>query len=399
VTAAPARTANLTCPCCQTPGVRPFYEVDRVPVNSVLLLETRQEALDFPVGTISLGLCEACGFVYNTTFDPELLEYSGRYDPTQAYSPTFNTWHRALAERLVDTYGLHDKKVVEIGCGKGEFLNMLCEIGPNRGVGFDPAYSAERNTSLAKDRIEFVVDFYSEKYEQTKGDFVCCKMTLEHISPVERFMQTVRRSVGDDQETVVFFQVPDVERILEETAFWDVYYEHCSYFSMGSLGRVFQRTGFDVVGLAREYDNQYLMIDARPAGGAPRTLPPQANDLERIGKLAGDFAERLSDERRRWSERIAEYEKSGKKVVVWGSGSKGVSFLTTLGVSDGIEFVVDINPHRQGFYMASTGQRIVGPEFLESYLPDVVIVMNPVYEKEIREDLHGRGLEPEVLTT
>ena len=31
--------------------------------------------------------------------------------------------------------------------------------------------------------------------------------------------------------------------------------------------------------------------------------------------------------------------------------------------------------------------------------PDVVIVMNPVYEREIRADLSQRGLEPEVLTT
>lgn len=391
--------ANLVCPCCGTQGVEVFYEVSPVPVNSVLLLKTKQEAVDFPTGTIALGLCNHCGFVYNTTFDPKLLEYSDRYDPTQAYSATFNKWHRALAERLVEDYGLQNKKIVEIGCGKGEFLNMLCELGPNSGVGFDPAYNAERNTSEAKDRIEFVVDFYSEKYEQTKGDFVCCKMTLEHISQTERFMQTVRRSVGDDADTVVFFQIPDVQRILEETAFWDIYYEHCSYFSMGSVARLFDRTGFDVLGLAREYDNQYLMIDARPRSSGVKPLPPQADDLAEIKQLAGNFVQRLAEQRKSWSERIASYKAQGKKVVIWGSGSKGVAFLTTLGLSDGIDYVVDINPHRQGFFMAGTGQEIVSPDFLKEYQPDTVVVMNPIYKDEIVADLDQRGLKPEVLTT
>jgi SAM-dependent methyltransferase len=376
-----------------------FYTADNVPVNSVLLLKTKHEAVHFPRGQIALGLCSGCGFIYNTAFDPKLLEYSERYDPTQAYSGTFNAWHRALAEKLVADYQLHNKKIVEIGCGKGEFLNMLCELGPNRGVGFDPSYNAERNTSDAKDRIEFIVDFYSEKYEQTQGDFVCCKMTLEHIADSRRFMDTVRRSVGEREDTVVFFQVPDVQRILEETAFWDIYYEHCSYFSMGSLARLFQGSGFDVLGLGREYDNQYLMIDARPALGTPKGLPSQANDLELLKELTTAFVGRLAVQSREWIERLAGYNQQGKKVVVWGSGSKGVAFLTTLGVDSGIEFVVDINPHRQGFFMAGTGQQIVGPDFLKEYAPDVVVIMNPIYKDEIVRDLRARGLEPEVLTT
>jgi hypothetical protein len=62
-------------------------------------------------------------------------------------------------------------------------------------------------------------------------------MTLEHIAPTGDFVGAVRRAVGDDPQTVVFFQVPDVIRILKEQAFWDIYYEHCNYFSAGSLAR------------------------------------------------------------------------------------------------------------------------------------------------------------------
>ena len=37
-----------SCPSCHSAGVRIFYELDGVPTNSVLLLKSRQEALDFP---------------------------------------------------------------------------------------------------------------------------------------------------------------------------------------------------------------------------------------------------------------------------------------------------------------------------------------------------------------
>ena len=98
-----------------------------------------------------------------------------------------------------------------------------------------------------------------------------------------------------------------------------------------------------------------------------------------------------------WENQLSRIETRGQKAVVWGSGSKGVTFLNTLANARSIEFVVDINPHRQGTYMAGTGQLIVAPSFLQEYQPNVVIVMNSVYRDEIRRDLGQLGLEPTLL--
>jgi hypothetical protein len=73
-----------------------------------------------------------------------------------------------------------------------------------------------------------------------------------------------------------------------------------------------------------------------------------------------------------------------------------VSFLTTLGLGGEIEYAVDINPYRQGCFMPITAQRIVAPEFLRSYQPDLVIVMNSVYVPEITAMLASLDLTPEV---
>ena len=205
---------DVLCPNCGSIGIQVFYETKGVPAHSVLLMSTKEAAITYPRGNIELGFCGTCGFIFNTVFDPELHNYSSQYEETQGFSPTFQTFHRRLAEQLIDQYHLYDKEIIEIGCGKGEFITLLCEIGNNRGVGIDPAFVDERNPSKAGDRVTFIKDFYSEKYADYNGDFVCCKMTIEHIPNPQEFVHMVRRSLADKLDTVVFFQIPNTRHIL-----------------------------------------------------------------------------------------------------------------------------------------------------------------------------------------
>jgi len=390
-------SSNYVCPSCGSAGMSVFYRLESAPVHSVLLLPTREEALNYPKGNIALGFCQTCGFISNVVFDPSLHEYAPGYEATQSFSPTFNAFAHRLATRLIDQYDLHGKDIVEIGCGQGEFLTMLCELGDNRGIGFDPAYVGGRDESQAQDRITFIKDFYSEKYTDYHGDFVCCKMTLEHIQHTSDFVSTIRRSLGNRSNTIVFFQVPDATRVLRELAFWDIYYEHCSYFSLGSLSRLFRRCGFDIVNLAREYDDQYLMIEARPGNGKSETFLEEEDDLEDVARDVAYFSENYAHRLNTWRRDLQKIRQDGRRAVIWGSGSKGVAFLTTLNIKDEIEYAVDINPYKHGTYMAGTGQEIVGPEFLREYRPDVVIVMNPIYCNEIQQDLDRMGVTAELM--
>jgi hypothetical protein len=361
-------------------------------------MPVREEALNYTRGDIALGFCQTCGFITNLAFDPGLHEYSPLYEETQGYSSTFNAFHHRLATRLIQRYSLHNKDIVEIGCGKGEFLTLLCQLGGNRGVGFDPAYVAERNPVGVQDRISYIQDFYSEKYANHYADFVCCKMTLEHIKDTADFVRTVRNSIGDSSSTVVFFQVPSTTRILRELAFWDIYYEHCSYFSLGSLARLFRKCGFEILDLALEYDDQYLLIEARPASGTGNSPLPEEDDLAQLSRDVAFYAKSYRTKLEEWQQCVRQISLSGRRAVIWGAGSKGVAFLTTLGLYGEIAYAVDINPHKRGTYLAGTGHEIVGPDFLREYRPDVIIVMNPIYRADIEQDLNRMGLTPEIIT-
>lgn len=386
------------CPSCSASGMTVFHAAAGVPTNSCILLDSQDEARAYPTGEIRLGFCARCGFISNTAFDASLTEYSARYEETQGYSPTFNAFHRALAERLIERHDLRGKDVIEIGCGKGEFLMLLCELGGNRGVGFDPGVHVERIQGPAADRVRFIADFYSEKYAGYRGDFVACKMTLEHIHPTGEFVATVRRAIGERVGTDVFFQIPESTRILRDCAFEDVYYEHCSYFSPGSLARLFRAKGFEVLGLDTEYDGQYLTIEARAAAMPVRQVPlPAEDDVALLAELVASFPERLEAKLRTWRALLGDLAAADKRVALWGAGSKAVAFLATLGeAARVVRYGVDINPYRQGHFLPGTGLPIVAPAFLEEFRPDAVVIMNRIYRDEIARDLAARGLAPEL---
>ncbi|MGB7859310.1 MAG: class I SAM-dependent methyltransferase, partial [Acidimicrobiia bacterium] len=220
-------------------------------------METRQEARSFPRGDLRLVVCEMCGFIFNASFVPELVDYTLPYESSQDFSPRFRVFKQELIDHLISKYDLSGKEILEIGCGDASFLEALCEQAGARGFGIDPNFDLDRLHERAA--IRGVREFYGPDQVALTGNLICCRHTLEHIQPVGEFVALARQSASLTSDAVVFFEIPDTERILDEGAFWDVYYEHCSYFTLSSLGNLFRSKGFDVLRLDKGYDDQYLL--------------------------------------------------------------------------------------------------------------------------------------------
>lgn len=390
------RLANHICPNCGNQGLSFFYEVKNVPVHSCLMMSSEQEALDFPCGDVILGLCDNCGFITNVEFDSKWSAYAPNYEDQQSFSPTFNKFALELANRWIDKYDLHNKNIIEIGCSKGDFLFLLCELGNNYGVGIDPSAIPGRVKSEAAERVTFIQDYYSEKYSEYVGDFICCRHTLEHIQPTQEFIQTVRNSIGDRLNVSVVFEIPDTVRVLKDIAFEDIYYEHCSYFTPGSLARLFRQCGFEVTDLYRAYGDQYLLIEAKPVNTISDVVHPLEESVTDVGQYVQHFSNKIYEKLDFWKTHLEKAKNENQKVVVWGSGSKCVAFLTTLDTIDKIDYVVDINPHRHGKFIPGVGKEIKSPEFLKEYQPDEVILMNEIYQNEIQKMLDNMGVSSKI---
>lgn len=386
---------HTQCPSCQGTNIKKFFTINDAPTQSLLTIREKQEALAIKRKDINLGICYDCGFIYNTLFDTSIDYYTKGYEDQQGFSPTFKKFISSITTRFIEKYNLKGKDIIEIGCGKGDFISLICELGNNRGIGIDPAFVEGR--IKPNKNLKFIKEFYSEKHGNLPANMICCRHTLEHIFFTDEFLKTIRNSIGKRKDVVLFFEVPSVVRILKMKAFWDIFYEHCSYFSPGSLARLFRKNMFEVLDMYLEYDDQYLFIEAKPVERVSKNIHPLEESVEELKKLTESFSQEVKDKLRDWKIKLQKYKQENKKVVVWGGGSKSVGFLTNLDAEKAIGNVVDINPFMQGNYIPGIGIRYIGPETLKEIKPDVVIIMNSVYIEEIEKSLQQMELNPELI--
>lgn len=380
-----------TCAACGVPGLEVFYEATGMPTQTCVLLDTMEEAERYPTGDLRLGFCPNCGFIQNQAYDPRLVDYSRPTEESQAFSGKFQSFAQELARDLVDRYDLVGKSVLEVGCGKGDFLLLLADCGIAHGVGIDPGYLANRPETLAG-RIEFIRDWYDGGSTGMTADLVISRHLMEHVPNVGEFLRWLAASTERTPGAALFTEVPDTLRVLEEGAFWDVYYEHCSYFTAGSLSRALASAGLDVTDVRKGFEDQYLLAEARPGTGRPL---PGLDEPASVSASVARFSSRSADRISFWRDAVGDELAAGREVAVWGGGSKAVAFLTTLDV--GPVTVVDINPHKQGKWLPTLGIEVESPDVLPGLAPGLVIPMNVAYVEEIGRSLEAMGLSPRVL--
>jgi hypothetical protein len=384
------------CPVCNSTEILIFLEILQTPVFCNVLWSTRDEAMNAPKADIRLGYCDNCGHLYNFAYDPQKIDYNQNYENSLHYSLRFQDYAKTLVTRLIETYNLYDKNIIEIGSGRGDFLKLLCEIGGNRGVGFDPSQAALLSDFSEENNITVVHDLYTEEYAGYEADMICCRHVLEHIQFPKEFLSNLRRVIGSRSDTVVFFEVPNAMFTLKDLSIWDLIYEHCSYFSARSLTHLFEICGFEVLEVNETFDGQFLCIETLPTEESKnfKSTHP-VHEVEIANKVAA-FADEFENKLSSWRNELKKLAQLEHRTMVWGAGSKGVTFLNLL-KPEIISHIVDINPHKHGKYVPGTAQKIVPPEFLEKYKPDKVILMNEIYKQEITDTLEKMNINAHLL--
>lgn len=384
------------CPACRRASLSVFFEMPDVPIYCNQLWPSHTAAVEAPRGDIRLGFCPACGLIYNVAFDPNLVSYTQAYENSLHYSPRFQTYATALATKLVKKYRLYGKDIIEIGCGKGEFLRLLCAVGRNRGVGFDASYDGPRGEMGEAADITFILDDYGETYADHTVALICCRHVLEHIPAPRPFLEHIRQAVGKCPAAAVFFEVPNVLYTLQELGIWDIIYEHCSYFSLPSLVQLFRKTGFVLHDVYTAFGEQFLCVEASRTADMPAPEAQWASEIEALRGLVESFAAHYRAKVTLWKDHLDRWREEGRCLAVWGAGSKGVTFLNIVEGGAGIRHIIDINPHKQGMYVAGTGQQILPPEGLVESRTDTILVMNPLYKDEIQAYIAQLGLRAEL---
>jgi C-methyltransferase C-terminal domain/Methyltransferase domain len=375
----------VSCPVCGGDRIVETVRRERLPAMQNYVHRTRESALSAPEGSLVLAVCRTCGFAWNDRFDPWLLAYDDNYDNTVP-SPVMRDYYGEIASYLVDRYEPGDGLVVDVGSGDGTFLRTLLELAPAaRGLGIDPALDA----SASEGRLELVKDLFSPELIDEAPALVVSRHVLEHIPQPVEFLRRISPAGAPS-----FFEVPDLEWIVEHHTFWDFCYEHCNYFTAASFSRLLVETGFEPVRSRTAFGDQYLWLEAKP-GDAPREDRGEET-AERLLRYAEEESARISAARELLQRNRAE----GRATVVWGMATKGVMFvLLTDPDASLVDVCVDVNPNKQGCYVPLTAHPILAPETLRSLdRPLAVLVMNENYRAEIERTCAELGLDAKVTT-
>jgi len=339
-----------------------------MPVFPNMVFDTIEEARNAPVGDMKLTVCDDCGFVFNQTFEPNLLNFNQQYDNEQKHSAYYQQYLQGIIDLLQKELP-NTKKIAEIGCGKGHFLELLLEKGFDA-IGFDPTYEG--------DNAKIIKDYFSDKYSTENADLLVMRHMLYTVMNPFALLHTIAKA--NHYKGNVYIEVLDFEWISNSRSFCDVCYEQVVYFTKDSLASFFNKS---TVGSL--FGGQYLYLIADLAD-----LRDEYTPSTKGGKhLQPDFETNMAHYN------ALAYQHA--PIAVWGAGGKGISFTHLIDAGKGVvPCLIDINPSKQNKYIAPHGQLVCAPQEALSEAGSKfksVFVVNPNYLEEIKNIIQHDSIE------
>ena len=332
---------------------------------------------------IRLRYHDELGFLENEAFDCSVIEYDESYQHSQACSERFLSHMENVLSLLKERFP-QNAKMVEVGCGKGDFIELAQKDGHFDVIGFDAAYDGS-NTSITRR--------YLTCEDKINADIVVLRHVLEHIHKPHLFLAMLSSIFGAAK---IFIEVPSLDWILKNKSFFDITYEHVNYFSMHALSMIFSRNCVEQ-GVFFDGQYQYVISDFN-------SLSQEFTMLYNAGSWSYPSFESLFPN---ISKKIDDIERllGNGSLFIWGAATKGCVFLAHCSMRkrliSRVGFAIDINPEKVGKFLPLSLIEIKTKEsfFETAKSGDVLLVSNPAYKSEISNELKLRALVDVIIIT
>ncbi len=342
----------------------PIFELEGMP-KAAQYYPTEEEFAEDKGIRLNIYQCEDCGLVQA---DIEPVDYFKEVITAASFSEKTVAYRLGQMNELVERFNLKGKKALEIGCAKGDMLDVLQTAGM-RATGIEGSLGS---VEIGRAKNRNLIHGYIGEQEQIEGgpyDFFVCLNYLEHVPDPGKIIKIIYNNTTPD--AVGFVTVPNLGYLLESKCFYEFLADHLSYFTEKTLTHAFESNGFDVLdcGLINN-DNDVVVV---------------VQKKQRL-QLAGQYSE-VTALIEKLQQLTQEYKAQNKKVAVWGAGHRTLALLALADLTD-IAFVVDSAPFKQGKFTPVTHLDIVPPDRLKQGDIDLILVMVPgIYPEEVYKTL------------
>lgn len=345
---------------------REIYRAEQLPVFQNRMFPSAPAARGCTRGDVVLVQSLDTGLVFNRAFRPELMQYDADYQNEQGLSTAFKLHLDAVAAVIGRHFAVDS--LIEVGCGKGLFLERLAALGFEI-TGLDPTYEGT-NPHVIKEYFTPAIGLHAQG--------IVLRHVLEHVQDPLAFLAGLLESNRGSGK--IYIEVPCLDWIAQHHAWFDIFYEHVNYFRLADFERMFGT----VCEAGHCFNGQYLYVVADLATLRTPRYRPEA-DFE----VPTGFMSAIEHARTRLSLPAAHpSSKAGAPSrAIWGGASKGVVFALFMErAGTPIDTVIDINPAKQGRFLAATGLQVKSPEEGMERLPPGadLYVMNSNYLDEIQ---------------
>lgn len=358
---------------------KPLMKCKNMPA-SAQDIPTKEELSQDTGIDLTLYQCSGCGLVQ---FDCEPVSYYRDVIRSGGYSTTMVELRRAQYSHFIDMCGLKGKKIIEIGCGQGEFLQVLTEF-PVQAYGIE--HKADLVALARAKGLNVERDFAEDETVKLKNgpfDAFLSFNFLEHQPNPNGMMHCIYENLTDNGYGLI--TVPSFEYILEHDAFYELLRDHIANYTQDSLRFLVEKNGFRVLECQRINRDTWSMIVQKR---------PKAN----VSGLISNFTQ-LTEQMHQY---VSSRHAAGKKVAIWGASHQGFTAASTTGCADMIHYIIDSAPFKQGKYAPASHIPIVAPDYFFQDPVNCILVIAPGYTKEIVETIRtkfGENVEISVLRT
>ena len=341
--------------------------------------------------------CEKCALVQLSEAIPKEKLFPSSYTYFSSYSSTWLEHSKSYAEKIISLLQLNQNDlVVEIASNDGYLLQYFANSGI-KVLGIEPA-SGVAKTAIAKG-IPTLINYFGEStaVELTQGQkpkLMIGNNVLAHVPDIHDFIKGFSLLIAD--EGLITFEFPHLLNLIKKTQFDTIYHEHYSYLSVTALLPIFAQHGLRIINVEKllTHGGSLRIFVAKNISSwivhesVRATIAEESQYDPRDLRIYETLQRKVEGIKHNLLSELIKCKKDGKSISAYGAAAKGVTLLNYCGISnDLIDFVVDLNPNKQGKFLPGSQIPIVGINVFDMKIPDILLILPWNLSIEIKSQL------------